>query len=111
MADFMGKFMNEFQDTLKKEAEESLKEYVKKYKEQLDDIETTNDELMKKTINDYHNQRKDHANKMNKMIEDKMAKSKQEFEAKLQAIDDELLCIIILCNHNHITHKSHNNII
>lgn len=103
---FMTSFMNEFQDTLKKEAEESLKEYVKKYKEQLDNIETTNDELMKKAINDYHNQRKDHANKMNKLIEDKMAKAKQEFEAKLQKIDDELLCSYIynyLCNIYHIT--------
>ena len=94
--DFMNKFMKEFEEQLKKEAQDSLKQYVEKYKKELDNVETTNDELMKKAINDYHDQRKDHAIQMGKMIEDKLAKSKQDFESKLAKIDDELLCTIHL---------------
>ena len=90
--DFIGTFMKQFEDQLKQVAEDSLQKYCERYKQDLNEIESSNDKLMKKAINTYHEKRKKHAVDMDSKVDQQLAESKKSYEEKLQDVDEQLLC-------------------
>ena len=131
--DFVSGFMVKFKDELTQEAEVSLKEYIKKYKEKLNNLQNINEISMIDTIEKYHKKRKElekqfneklsinhkkrkqiqnqFNDKLNDLISNSndkltemMSNSASKMDKRIANIDHELLCDISYTSFIHITY-------